>query len=131
MSPDVNAEPVAVLGDLYEAFNRRDIEAVLATLTADVDWPNVLEGTRAVGRDAVRQYWLRRLEVIDPRVEPVDLVAHGATLVVDVHQVVRDLEGNVTRGGRVAHAYRFRDGFVQRMDVYVSVEEALAALDDG
>jgi hypothetical protein len=124
-------ERTARIEELYEAFNRRDIEAVLATLTSDVDWPNVLEGTRALGRDAVRQYWLRQFEVIDPRVEPIDFVARGDTLVVDVHQVVRDLEGNVTRDGRVAHVYSFRDRHVQRMDVYPSIEEALAALDDG
>ena len=37
----------------------------------DVDWPNMLEGTRALGHDAVRAYWLAQFDVIDPHVEPV------------------------------------------------------------
>jgi hypothetical protein len=38
----------------YVAFNARDIDAVLAQMTADVDWPNAWEGGRVQGRDAVR-----------------------------------------------------------------------------
>jgi hypothetical protein len=33
----------------YAAFNARDIDAVLAQMTADVDWPNAWEGGRVQG----------------------------------------------------------------------------------
>jgi hypothetical protein len=36
----------------------------------DVDWPDMLEGRRIFGRDAVRAYWLAQFEVIDPHIEP-------------------------------------------------------------
>jgi hypothetical protein len=36
---------------------------------------------------------------------------------VEVHQVVRDLRGDVLSDGRVIHVYRLRDGLVARMDI--------------
>jgi ketosteroid isomerase-like protein len=33
-----------LLGRAYEAFNARDIDGVLATMRADVEWPNGMEG---------------------------------------------------------------------------------------
>jgi hypothetical protein len=32
----------------YEAFNARDIDAVLRHMTADVDWPDAREGRNSV-----------------------------------------------------------------------------------
>jgi hypothetical protein len=37
-------DPVERLRATYAAFNARDIDAVLAQMTADVDWPNAWEG---------------------------------------------------------------------------------------
>jgi organic hydroperoxide reductase OsmC/OhrA len=107
-----------LLRRLYAAFNARDVEAVLAAMRPDVDWPNVIEGTRAVGRDAVRAYWAAQFAAIDPRVEPVGFRDAGeGRVAVDVHQIVRDLDGAVRSDGRVVHVYTLQDGFVVRMDV--------------
>jgi hypothetical protein len=54
----------------YVAFNARDIDAALATMSAEVDWPNAWEGGRVVGHAAVRDYWERQWAAIDPSVEP-------------------------------------------------------------
>ena len=48
------SDEVALLRRAYEAFNARDIEAVLSLLQPDVDWPNVMEGGREHGHEAVR-----------------------------------------------------------------------------
>jgi hypothetical protein len=45
---------------MYEAFNARDIDAVLLQMTEDVDWPNAWEGGRVHGHDGVRDYWIRQ-----------------------------------------------------------------------
>ena len=89
-------EPMeALLRDLYAAFNARDIDAVLAGLHADVDWPNGMDGGREHGHAAVRAYWTRQFGLIDSRVEPVGFATRaGGTVAVNVHQVVRDLDGN-------------------------------------
>ena len=102
---------------LYDAFNARDIDAVLAALAEDVDWPNAWEGGRLRGRDAVRAYWKRQFAAIDGRVEPTHIETHGDRTVVTVHQTVKDRNGNVEFDGTVTHTYTVRDGAIVRMDV--------------
>jgi ketosteroid isomerase-like protein len=107
-----------LLADIYAAFNRRDTDAVLAWMHLDVDWPNGMEGGRVHGRDAVRAYWTRQWALIDPRVEPVSMEEdESGTVLVDVHQVVRDKAGSILKDQRVHHLYSFRDGLIERMDI--------------
>jgi ketosteroid isomerase-like protein len=115
---------VQLLRRTYDAFNRRDIEAVVSTLDPDVEWPNVLEQTTVRGHQAVRDYWERQFREIDPHVEPTQFVAHGDQVIVDVHQVVRDGQGRVVRDHHVAHRYAFRDQFVVRMQVHATIDDA-------
>jgi hypothetical protein len=102
----------------YAAFNRRDIDGVLALMCPDVDWANGMEGGRVHGCDEVRAYWRRQWGILDPHVEPVHMEDDetGKT-VVDVHQVVRDLSGNVLGDQIVQHVYSFRGGLIERMDI--------------
>jgi hypothetical protein len=102
----------------YEAFNARDIETALSLMHADVDWPNGMEGGRVRGHGEVRSYWTRQFGMIDSRVEPEGFREEDAGRVaVDVHQVVRDLDGNVIADQMVTHTYTIRDGLVARMDI--------------
>ena len=107
-----------VLRSMYDAFNARDIDGVLATMADDVDWPRAFKGDRVRGHEAVRDYWREQWAEIDPRVDPVDIGQRADGLVeVRVHQVVRDLDGKVLADGEVLHVYEIRDGLVARMDV--------------
>ena len=102
----------------YEAFNARDVEAVLALMHPDVDWPNGMEGGRVRGHDEVRDYWTRQFGLIDSRVEPVGFETDAeGRVVVDVHQVVRDSDGNLLSEGRVQHLYTIGDGLIERMEI--------------
>jgi ketosteroid isomerase-like protein len=104
--------------ELYDAFNRRDLETGLAGMHPDVDWPNMIEGGREHGHTAVRKYWERQFETIDPRVEPQRVRPLGDDeVLVEVHQVVRDRTGKVLSDGMVEHVYLLRDGLIERMDV--------------
>ena len=106
------------LRDLYRSFNARELDAVLAQLAGDVDWPTAYEGGRAVGREAVRAYWTRQWTEIDPTVEPVEISTRpDGRVAVEVDQTVRDLDGTVIAAGRVRHVYTLRDGLVARMDI--------------
>lgn len=107
----------ALIRDLYASFNARDVEAVIALMAEDVDWPNAWEGGRLHGRDEVRAYWQRQFAAIDGRVEPTAIVEDGDTVAVTVHQTVHDLDGNLLSDGTVTHAYTFRAGRIVRMDV--------------
>ena len=104
---------------LYDAFNRRDIEAALAGLHPAVLWPNGWEGGWLQGREAVRDYWLRQWQEINPTVDPVDFSRSETNVVrISVHQVVRDLAGAITVDTHVIHTYHLDDdGLVLRMDI--------------
>jgi hypothetical protein len=106
-----------LLAAAYKAFNARHIDAVLALMQPDVDWPNAMEGRREVGHDNVREYWRRQFEMLDPHVEPVGFSDVGGRTEVNVHQVVRDLTGRVMVDQMVQHVYSFRDGLIARMDI--------------
>jgi len=73
-------DKVSLLSELYRAFNRREIERVLAALSPDVRWPNVLTKTELHGHAAVRAYWLEQFERIEPRVEPVEFEEGGGAV---------------------------------------------------
>lgn len=106
------------LRELYDAFNARHVDKVLAAMASDVNWPNAWEGGRIEGREAVGSYWRRQWAELDPRVEPVTISTRSdGRLAVDVHQLVRNLEGEVIAEGRVLHVYELREGLVARMDV--------------
>jgi len=107
-----------LLHSMYDAFNARDIDGVLASMAADVDWPNGWEGGRLRGHEAVRDYWTRQWASIDPRVDPVEIGPRAdGRVAVEVHQQVRDLDGSVLADGTVIHVYAMRDGLVARMDI--------------
>jgi hypothetical protein len=111
-------EEERVLRQAYEAFNDRDIDGALALMHADVDWPNGMEGGRERGHGAVRAYWTRQFGMIDSHVEPLRFeIRDGGRVAVDVHQIVRDLQGAVVSDRRVRHVYMLRDGLVERMDI--------------
>lgn len=102
----------------YAAFNARDIDAALATMHPDVDWPNGMEGGRVHGHAAVRDYWTRQWGMIDSHVEPARFSTdEDGRIVVDVHQVVRDLDGSVLDDRMVQHVYTVEAGLVRRMDI--------------
>jgi ketosteroid isomerase-like protein len=113
----VSAE-IELLQSVYAAFNRREIETVLAAMHGNVDWPNGMEGGRVLGKAAVRDYWTRQFEVLDPRVEPKSFtVEPDGRIAVDVYQVVHDKSGKLVVDQMVRHVYEIRDGLIQRMEI--------------
>lgn len=107
-----------LLTKAYAAFNARDIHAVLAVMHPDVQWANGMEGGYVYGHDAVRQYWLRQWSMIDPHVKPERFCLNDdEQVVVDVHQIVHDLDGNLMLDQMVQHIYTIRDDLIQKMEI--------------
>lgn len=109
-----------MLRQLYERFNARAIDGVLAHLAEDVIWANGMEGGYVHGREGVRDYWTRQWAVVSPYVEPVAFQALDAAILVEVLQTVRDLQGKSIDGQserRVRHLFHLRDGKVARFDI--------------
>jgi len=107
-----------LLKKAYAAFNARDLDGALATMQPDVVWPNGMEGGVVHGHDGVRAYWTRQWGMIDPHVDPVSFTPEeSGRTAVSVHQVVRDLSGNVLLDRMVEHVYSLKDGLIQSMDI--------------
>ena len=107
-----------LLTKAYTAFNARDIDTVLTVMHPDVAWANGMEGGHVHGHKAVREYWVRQWKLIDPHVEPQGFQSdENGQIVVDVHQVVRDLDGNLMVDRMVQHVYTIEDGLIRQMDI--------------
>jgi ketosteroid isomerase-like protein len=107
-----------LLAAAYAAFNRRDIDAVLALMHHDVDWPNGMTGERVHGRENVRAYWTGQWSQVNPHVEPVSMHDEGGgKTLVEVHQVVRDLSGNMLVDQMVQHVYLIEEHLIVHMDI--------------
>jgi ketosteroid isomerase-like protein len=114
----VTADREALLRSLYDAFNARDLDRVVAAMTPDVDWPDGWQGGRVVGHDAVRRYWTDQWASIRPTVRPTAVTERAdGTVEVRVHLVVRDPGGGVLHRADVRHLYTFTGDLVSRMDV--------------
>ena len=108
----------SLVRQLYESFNRRDIPAVLALLAENVDWANGMDGGRVHGREAVRAYWTKQWAAVAPQVDPMHVTQRGdGATAVEVHQVVRDLEGKVLLDETVRHVFQIDEGLVTRFDI--------------
>jgi ketosteroid isomerase-like protein len=104
--------------EAYRAFNVRDADGALAVMSEDVDWPNAWEGGRVVGRDTVRDYWERQWTEIRSTVTPREVEERDdGRVAVQVHQVVRSMDGEQLSDGLVLHVFEFDGEFVSRMDV--------------
>jgi ketosteroid isomerase-like protein len=112
------SDEVELLKRVYDRFNARDMETVLAAMHEEVIWANGMEGGHVHGRDEVRSYWARQWTMIDPHVEPVAF-AHSpeGDVVVEVHQVVRDLNGNLLLDKVVGHVFRIENRLIKRFDI--------------
>ena len=107
-----------LLERVYAAFNARDIDSALQFMHSDVDWPNGMEGGRVYGHEGIRDYWTRQWGLIDPLVTPLGFVTtNDGRVDVEVHQVVRDLDGNVLKDAIVHHIYTFEDGLIKAMEI--------------
>jgi hypothetical protein len=116
--PDQPAPEIELLRAAYAAFNARDIDAALALMTPDVAWPKAFKGGFVRGPEEVRAYWTEQWSEINPHVEPVSFYPEEAgRILVDVHQVVRDLTGAVLADEHVGHRFTLEQGLIQAMEV--------------
>ena len=112
------SDQVELIKRIYDRFNVRDMEAVLAALHDDVIWANGMEGGHIHGRDEVRAYWTRQWAMIDPYVEPVEFSSGAESeVVVEVHSVVRDLNGSLLADKVIGHVFRVENGLIRRFDI--------------
>jgi hypothetical protein len=107
-----------LIAQAYSAFNQRDIDGALTLMSENVSWPKASEGGRVVGKEEIRAYWTRQWKEFDPHVEPIEVIdCEGGKTDVKVHQLVKNLGGDVLSDGEVWHVYTIANGLIERMDL--------------
>ena len=126
--PNQSAPEIELLRAAYAAFNARDIDAALSLMTPDVAWPRAFKGGFVRGPEEVRAYWTEQWSEINPHVEPLAFHAEDAgRIVVEVHQVVRDMAGTILADECVGHRFTIEHGLIQGMEVYPFPSSELGA----
>ena len=112
------ANTQALIAQAYSAFNRRDVDGALATMSENVDWPKASEGGRVVGKEEIRAYWTRQWAEFSPHVEPIEITDRKAGRTdVKVDQLVKNLNGNILSDQTLLHVFTIANGQIERMDI--------------
>jgi hypothetical protein len=87
-------------------------------MTQDVSWPKASEGGKVVGKEEIRAYWTRQWGEFDPHVEPLAMTEEdGNKTRVRVHQLVKNLQGEVLSDSEVFHIFTMSGGLIAAMDL--------------
>ncbi|MBD2535805.1 nuclear transport factor 2 family protein [Nostoc flagelliforme FACHB-838] len=106
------------LQNLYEAFNKGEIETIISVMHPDVKWANGVEGGFVYGRDAVREYWTNQYKVIQVQLETLKFETdENNRNVVTVHQMVRDLQGNLLADATIEQIFTIEDGLISLYEI--------------
>ena len=125
---DRPASEIELLSAAYAAFNARDIDAALALMTPNVAWPKAFKGGFVRGPEEIRAYWMEQWGEIDPNVEPVSFqLEEDGRILVDVHQVVRDLAGAMLADEHTGHRFTIEQGLIKSMEICPSPPSDLDA----
>jgi ketosteroid isomerase-like protein len=118
----------------YEAWSRRDIDALLKVVHPDAEARPILGANIGasvyVGRDGLRQ-WFKDLhqewESFQTRVTRIEERGDRALLTIDVH--ARGRASGVVIEGELYHLVELRHGLILRLEAFRDRDAALKALD--
>ncbi len=106
-----------LLHHLYPDFNQRNIEQLMPHFAIDADWPNGMTGGREIGHQAIRDYWNNQWRVINSTVTPISYRVLRGQIILEVHQLVKDMEDDILSDSVVFHTYTFLGEKITRMDI--------------
>ncbi|HEX7462806.1 MAG TPA: nuclear transport factor 2 family protein [Dermatophilaceae bacterium] len=105
-----------LLSGAYLAYNRQDLDGLLALVSEDVDWPD--GSSRLRGRAAVRAYWSDQWTRTRSHDQPVAFTRRpDGSVAVPISQVIRSLDGSVISTGSFCHVHRIEGSHIARMDI--------------
>lgn len=106
------------LQNLYDAFNKREIETIISLMRPNVKWANGVEGGFIYGRDAVREYWTNQFKDIQPELETLKFETDKNNRdVVTVYQIIKDLQGNVLADTTIQQIFTIENGLISVYEI--------------
>lgn len=106
------------LQNLYEAFNKREIETIISVMHPDVKWANGVEGGFVYGRDAVREYWTNQFKVIQVQLKTLKFETdENNRNIVTAYQSVRDLQGNLLADTTIQQIFTIENGLISLYEI--------------
>ena len=107
-----------LLKHLYSAFNEQDVDSALEVIHPDAVWANGMEGGLLNGHQSIREYWSRQWSDITLNVRPMGFEMNDPeNIVLEAHQILRDLSGNIVSIRNLQHIFQIEDGLIKRMDI--------------
>jgi ketosteroid isomerase-like protein len=120
----MSAASVDVVRNIYDAFGRGDVPAILAALGEDIEWhapENLPHGGEFRGRDAVGRFFAGIGENWQDLTLEIEDLLSGDERVVVLARIRGELRATGEQTGyTAAHAWTVRDGTPVRFDEYVN-----------
>jgi ketosteroid isomerase-like protein len=113
----------------WEAWTRRDNEAVFRLYDPEVEIHDVFYGRIYRGLDGVRDYfreWVSVFDVVGSEVE--EWIDAGDDVIAVLRQHGRGKRSGVPVEQRYSHVWTLRNGKLWRLRIYASKDEALKAV---
>jgi ketosteroid isomerase-like protein len=128
----VPRENLEIVQHAVDAFNDRGVEGVIAYIHPEFEAttpPNLAtEPDTYRGHDGVRRWFDSFYEVMDEiRWDPQDFHAVGETVVVEFTLRARGKTTGLDFGQPAVMVWRFRDGKASRIELFETLDEAMAA----
>ena len=118
----------------YEAWSRRDIDALLAVVHPDAEARPILGANIGVsvyrGREGLRDWFTdlhQEWETFQTRVTRIDERGDRAVLTIDIH--ARGRVSGVVIDGDLYHLVELRDGMILRLEAFRDKDAAMQALE--
>lgn len=126
-------ENVEVVRRAFAAFNERDLDALVAGCTDDVEWRLIggfvdLMGAEHQGRDTLRRWFQDWIENLGGRAELESLLEVDDRVVLLMRVVGAGEASGAATTHRTGQVFTFRDGQISAIDNYWEAGEALAAV---
>jgi hypothetical protein len=107
-----------LLQHLYIAFNEQDADRALEVIHPDAVWANGMEGGLLKGHQSIREYWARQWSYITWHVRPMRFeMTDPEYVVVEAHQIIRELSGDIVSIRDLQHIFQIEDGLVKTMAI--------------
>jgi ketosteroid isomerase-like protein len=117
----MSQEPVEIVRRLVDAWNRQDLEGILASVDPEGEYVNaptaVEPGTRQ-GHDAIVDVMRKQWEGIPGGLQEIDRVHDRGDEIVTEGRISRTMPGSADRlSNRLLLSWKFRDGKLIRLEL--------------